>query len=901
MSGIMKKFSFLFCALLLTAFAQAETLLEVQCDNSPHERQYILEDKGSFFAMDLNCRITEAGRHVIYRFDTDGARIDAIRLRIGNSYKVSLSTDGKNWQTFAVVDKQYGGLSNMGDITLDTGEFLDGAEHFYLKSEHFNENVPGFGGCLFSITLLGEGNLHAMRPAFFAARRENGSVKTDGVLDEDAWTDAAWAGNFSMYNTAETPSQPTYAAVIWDDENLYFGFKCFDIRIGSLEAIAATRDGNIFSDNVVEIFLQPGDDVNSPYWHLAANPAAVQFDGIVSLNGSGYEDDRSWDAQWKSLTSKHPDRWELEVAVPWSELGINPAEGMRFYANFTRNAGSFGEMTSLVPISGTYHRPECFAAMTLIGDEKLNSFGINHPMLNGNPPSFEFLTQAGRPPADRSAQVVMDFYPADRSLAPYTDTPEFSKVLDCQLTGDILLFDEPLPSGYYMAAIDWRQNGVSRYRQLAALFLPEEDREALKIEMVQPIYQNEDAVRVLCRSRIFPAVRAFDWAVADACGNVVAGGRSAPDGEEVLHLPLPEENGDYTVMVQAPGMPETLRTAEFRKEAVVGTPTVFTVTPEGDWLKNGEPFFPLMACLCGDFEVAAAIGFNICIIGNDANGSDEIIAANLEVLDKAAESNMYVMLHLCNLFRGKEDYDGLKRLVSALKNHPALGAWYIADEPSGTATSPKTLRKAAEIIRAIDSNHPVAGCDNAPLMFEAFNGIFDVWMPDPYPVPHESLEEVTRWIERSYKVMDGHVSVVPYLQSFGAPFVEREPTPDEIRNMTLQALACGVRGMAWWAYGPMTSSANREVYLRMVDNCRTLAPVLHGVRPERVQKDHVYFARYDSPRGIVVIAVNTANEAVSVSLPWDAPEQEMPFGSGVKRDGSRLEMAPLGCALWIEQ
>ena len=587
--------------------------------------------------------------------------------------------------------------------------------------------------------------------------------------------------------------------------------------------------------------------------------------------------------------------------MPWSELGITPAEGMRFAINFTRNAGSFGEMTSLVPICGSYHRPECFAAMTLIGNEKLNSFGVNHRMLNGNPPSFEFLTQAGRAPADQSAQVAIDFYPADQYLAPYTDTPECSKVLNCQLSGDTLLCDEPLPPGYYLAAIDWRQNGVSRYRQLAALFLPEEDREALKLEMVQPIYQNEDAVRVLCRSRIIPVVTAFDWAVADAGGNVVAGGRGAPDAEDVLRIPLPEENGDYTVMVQAPGMPETLRTAEFRKEAVIGTPTVFTVTPEGDWLKNGEPFFPLVTCLCGDLENAGAIGFNFSVNGVDTDTSDETIAANRKMLDEAARCKVYVMFHLCNLFRGKEDYEGLKRLVSSLKNHPALGAWYIADEPSGTGTSPKALRKAAEIIRAIDPNHPVAGCDNSPLMFEAFNGIFDVWMPDPYPVPHGSLTEVTDWIERSYKVMDGHVSVVPFLQSFGQPFVSREPTPEEIRNMTLQALACGIRGMAWWSYGPMISCANKEIHLQMVANCGTLAPVLHGVRPERVQKGHVYFARYDSPRGVVVIAVNTANEAVSVSLPWDAPEKEMPFGSGVKRDGSRLEMAPLGCALWIEQ
>ncbi len=900
MNNFWNKTSVIGSTLLMSLLAQGDILLQLPCDNSPAERQYIVEDS-SFFDMGLTCRITDSTRKVIYKFDTPNARVESIKLRIGNSYRISLSRDGENWQTFAVVDKQYGGLSNAGEITIDTAEFLAGAESFYLKSEHFApDKHPGFGGCLFSILLEGEGTFSNMHPAFYAPRRDAGSVNVDGVLDEKAWQTASWTGNFSMYNTTETPSQPTYTAVIYDDENIYFGFKCYDIRIGNLEAIATTRDGNIFSDNVVEIFLQPGGDVNTPYWHLAANPASIQFDGIVTVGDpvTGYNDDRSWDIKWECPTSKHPDRWEMEIAVPWSELGVTPEEGDVFFANFTRNAGAFGEMTSMVPIAGTYHSPERFARMTLTGNREFNSFGINHRMLNGNPPVFEFLTQAGTAPADYSSQAVIDFYTANRALEPVSSEPMYSKVIDSSLAGAATLFDTPLLPGYYLVSIDWKQNGVSAYKQLSAVLMPAEDREALKIEMVQPIYQNEDNVRVICNSRIKPAVEDFEWAVADRDGNILYSGTAAPDEENIINIPVPEEDGDYSVMIQAPGMPDTLRSAEFRKEAVIGEPTVFTVTPEGNWLKNGEEFFPLIACLAGGSEEVKDAGFNFIIVGSDGDGSDEAIAANIELLDAAAEHDLYVMLHLCNLFRGKEDYEGLKRLVSALKNHPALGAWYIADEPSGTATSPKTLRKAAEVIRAIDTDHPISGCDNSPLMFESFNGIFDAWLPDPYPVPHNSLVEVTHWLERSYKVMDDNVSMVPYLQSFGPPFISREPTPEEIRNMTLQALACGVQGMAWWAYGPIVSSPNKELYFQMVQNCREVAPLIYGIMPERVQEGNVYFAKYDSPRGTVVIAVNTANEPVKAVLPWDAPAEEMPFGSGVTRSGKELEFAPHGCALW---
>ena len=183
-------------------------------------------------------------------------------------------------------------------------------------------------------------------------------------------------------------------------------------------------------------------------------------------------------------------------------------------------------------------------------------------------------------------------------------------------------------------------------------------------------------------------------------------------------------------------------------------------------------------------------------------------------------------------------------------------------------------------------------------MFESFNGIFDAWLPDPYPVPHNSLVEVTHWLERSYKVMDDNVSIVPYLQSFGPPFISREPTPEEIRNMTLQALACGVQGMAWWAYGPIVSSPNKELYFQMVQNCRDVAPLIYGIMPERVQEGNVYFSRFDSARGQIVLVVNTANEPASAVLPWVAPESEMPFGFGVERSGDILKIEPYGCAVW---
>lgn len=879
------------CSLVVCG-KELQTLL---CDNSPRERSHIVQDHQSFYDMGLNCRITDADRFVVYRFDIEQAQLESIRLKIANSYKISLSRNGKDFTPFAVTDKIYSGLSNMGDIDLNVKKFLRGAKEFYLRSEHMDP-AQGFGGCLFSITLNGTGTLHAPRPQLSSCKTEDEAIQVDGNLNDAAWKNAQWHGNFSLYNSSELPTQPTYAAVRHDRKNLYFGFKCYDARIAELEAIATQRDSDIFSDNCVEIFLQPGS--GQPYWHFAANANGIQFDSLASADGKN--DDRTWNARWQSAVTCQGDRWELEIAIPWSELNVVPEPGMSFGINFTRNAGAYGEMTSLVPISGSYHRPECFGKLSLSDVSSSGSFGVNARALNGNPPAFEFLVQAGTAPESRSAQVEIDLYPSDRKLGFASSEPILSRTLDVETSGTTPLSEEPLPPGNYLAALNWIKSGRSQARQLIPVILPAEDKNALAVEMRQPVYQDEEQIAILYRCRV-PGAEELIWRIVDEQNQEIARGRkSVTDQNGVIFAALPEKTGAYLAEVWPPEHPERKLTARFRKIPVQGIPTEFTISANGSWKKNGRDFFPLALCLATDLPKAAESGFNMVIVGSDLDGSPKTIAENQKILDEAHANGLYVMLHLCNLFRGHEDFESLKMLVATLKNHPALGAWYLADEPSGTATSPRTLRKAAEIIRSIDSRHPVAGCDNSPLMFEAFSGIFDVFMPDPYPVPHNEIREVTNWIQRSFRVMESGTSIVPYLQGQGQPFFPRGPNEAEIRNMTLQALACGSQGLAWWAYGPMLDSGNWPIFLEMVKMSRMLAPYICGVVPEYQSHGDVVFARFQSAAGTAVIALNLGSAPVKADLPWPAPAREIPGGAGVVRNESGLEFAPYGCFAWAE-
>lgn len=50
----------------------------------------------------------------------------------------------------------------------------------------------------------------------------------------------------------------------------------------------------------------------------------------------------------------------------------------------------------------------------------------------------------------------------------------------------------------------------------------------------------------------------------------------------------------------------------------------------------------------------------------------------------------------------------LRDEIRALKDHPAILSWYVADEPEGQGISAETLEEIYDVIRAEDPYHPIS-------------------------------------------------------------------------------------------------------------------------------------------------------------------------------------------------
>ena len=64
---------------------------------------------------------------------------------------------------------------------------------------------------------------------YFSTRIEN-RPKIDGKLSDPCWDTGIWSGGFiqQVPNQGKKPSQETEIKILYDDNNLYVGFKCFD-------------------------------------------------------------------------------------------------------------------------------------------------------------------------------------------------------------------------------------------------------------------------------------------------------------------------------------------------------------------------------------------------------------------------------------------------------------------------------------------------------------------------------------------------------------------------------------------------------------------------------------------------------------------------------------------------
>jgi len=194
-------------------------------------------------------------------------------------------------------------------------------------------------------------------PARMVAARALSAVNLDAGLNAEAWTNATPYPLTGLNGTTTTAN--TKVRALFDDKNLYLGFECDEPEVDNMKLMEGKRDGDIWSDDCVEMFIDPWA-TRSKYFHLMAVPKnGCYYDaqaGFINdpLNPMMGKEDTSWNPDWKYSfrVDKNGKKWTLVASIPFTVLGVEPPKtGTEWAVNFgrERQAGKSAELSIWSP------------------------------------------------------------------------------------------------------------------------------------------------------------------------------------------------------------------------------------------------------------------------------------------------------------------------------------------------------------------------------------------------------------------------------------------------------------------------------------------------------------------------------------------------------------------------
>ncbi len=191
----------------------------------------------------------------------------------------------------------------------------------------------------------------------YFTKHTSSSIKLDGKLDDVAWNDVEWNGEFiqNRPNEGKAPSQNTQFKILYDDKFLYLGYKCWDTATDSIIKRMSRRDE--FPGDWIEVNIDSYHDLRTAF-SFTLSASGVRGDEFISNNGNNWEG--SWNPIWHAKTSVDNEAWYGEVAIPFSQLRFgNEADKVwgiqvqrRFFRKEERDIWQYIPQKSGVWVSG---------------------------------------------------------------------------------------------------------------------------------------------------------------------------------------------------------------------------------------------------------------------------------------------------------------------------------------------------------------------------------------------------------------------------------------------------------------------------------------------------------------------------------------------------------------------
>ena len=176
------------------------------------------------------------------------------------------------------------------------------------------------------------------RPELHAVRATT-PPRVDGVLDDAAWAHEPYPLEpWVSYNPlrGEPAKQRTSVWIAYDNEAIYFAFRCFDDDPSKIRTTITRRD-NAWNDDWIALSLD-STRAGQVAYHMFVNPSGIQMDAL----NTGKNEDSAPDWVWQSAGRVDEDGYVVEVRLPLQSIRFHDGSNVQMGVMFFRHSSRMG-------------------------------------------------------------------------------------------------------------------------------------------------------------------------------------------------------------------------------------------------------------------------------------------------------------------------------------------------------------------------------------------------------------------------------------------------------------------------------------------------------------------------------------------------------------------------------
>ena len=170
-------------------------------------------------------------------------------------------------------------------------------------------------------------------PGLNVPKLNAGNMNIDGVLNEDVWSNAVMAENFTEISPGDNvkPEVETKVKIFYDDDYIYFGYTCYEKDMESVRASLSDRD-RMYGDDWVGPFIDTYSDLKQGF-EMYVNPKGIQGDLLWTSNS----EDSNYDIIYDSEAKMYKDKWTAEMRIPFKSLRFPDRKEQKWRIHLLRN------------------------------------------------------------------------------------------------------------------------------------------------------------------------------------------------------------------------------------------------------------------------------------------------------------------------------------------------------------------------------------------------------------------------------------------------------------------------------------------------------------------------------------------------------------------------------------